>query len=103
MTCEEFVMAGLDLGATAGDAREDAKLEAAAREHLKECAHCAALQDNWSTLRSDLHALGQELGEAEAAPRVEMRLRQEFRRSHAVLKTRRTGLLPHGYWPPPRC
>ena len=48
MTCEEFQMADLE------NAEEEGLLQQAAREHLRECPHCAALQENWLALREDL-------------------------------------------------
>jgi anti-sigma factor RsiW len=89
MTCEEFQMADLDGALTA----EEGPLQRAARQHLLECPHCAALQDNWQALRTDLHALGAETREAEAPSRVELRLRQEFRTKHKTLKRRRVALV----------
>jgi len=85
MTCEEFATAGLDLGA----AGEDGPLQQAAREHLRECPHCAALHANWLGLREDLRALGTETAGANAPSRVEMRLRQEFRTIHKTVKRQR--------------
>jgi hypothetical protein len=85
MTCEEFATAGLDLGV----AGEGGLLQQAAREHLRGCPHCAALQENWLALREDLHVLGMETAEAEAPSRVEVRVRQEFRTLHKTTKTRR--------------
>jgi anti-sigma factor RsiW len=89
MTCEEFRMADLDGVLTA----EDGPLQRAARQHLLECPHCAALQENWQALRTDLHALGAETRGAEAPARVELRLRQEFRTKHKTLKRRRVALV----------
>jgi anti-sigma factor RsiW len=89
MTCEEFQMADLNGVLTA----EDGPLQRAARQHLLECPHCAALQENWEALRTDLHALGAEAREAGAPPRVELRLRQEFRTKHKTLKRRRAALV----------
>jgi anti-sigma factor RsiW len=89
MTCEEFQMADLDGVMTA----EDGPLQRAARQHLLECPHCAALQENWQALRTDLHALGAETRETEAPSRVELRLRQEFRTKHKTLKRRRVALV----------
>ncbi len=89
MTCEEFQMADLDGVLTA----EDGPLQRAARQHLLECPHCAALQENWQALRTDLHALGAETREAETPARVELRLRQEFRTKHKTLKRRRLALV----------
>jgi predicted anti-sigma-YlaC factor YlaD len=84
MTCEEFAMARLELGPSAED------LQSAAREHLRNCPHCAALHENWQTLRDDLHALGVASRELEAPSRVEMRLLQQFRIKHGTMRTRRT-------------
>jgi len=89
MTCEEFATAGLDLGSSG----IDAQLEIAAREHLRECPHCAALHENWLSLREDLRALAAETAEAEATPRIEMRLRQEFRTKHKTVRTHRAALV----------
>ncbi len=82
MTCEEFATAGLDLGF----AEADGLLQKAAREHLRECPHCAVLQENWLSLREDLRGLGAENAGAEAPARVEMRLRQEFLTKHKTVK-----------------
>jgi len=87
MTCEEFAMAALDL-----DRGEDTPLQQAAREHMRNCPHCAALHENWQALRGDLRVLGQETSDAEAGARVEMRLRQEFRTKHKTMKTRRAAV-----------
>jgi hypothetical protein len=89
MNCEEFTTAGLDLGSP----ESDSPLQKAAREHLRECPHCAALHENWLTLREDLHVLGTETAEAEAPSRVEMRLRQEFRTRQKTVKTQRAAMV----------
>ncbi|HXX99492.1 MAG TPA: hypothetical protein VEI54_01150 [Candidatus Limnocylindrales bacterium] len=89
MTCEEFAMAGLDLDSLP----EDSPSKRAAVEHLRNCPHCAALQENWRTLRVDLHLLGQETNKAEAPARVEMRLRQDFRTKHRTMKARRAAVV----------
>jgi predicted anti-sigma-YlaC factor YlaD len=89
MTCEEFAMAGLDLGSVSGDSA----LEQAAREHLRNCPHCAALHENWQTLRADLQSISGETSQTEAPPRVEMRLRQDFRTKHRTMKTRRAAVI----------
>ena len=89
MNCEEFAIAGLDLGA----AGADSPLQIAAREHLRECPHCAALHENWLALRADLLALGTETAEAGTPSRVEMRLRQEFRTKHKTVKRQRTAVV----------
>ena len=88
MTCEEFELVGFDLETI----REDDPAHSAAREHLRSCPRCAALHENWQTLRADLHAVGAETQEAEAPERVEMRLRQEFRTRHKTVKARRAAV-----------
>jgi hypothetical protein len=89
MTCEEFATAGLDLGS----AEANGLLQIAAREHLRECPHCAALQENWLSLREDLRGLGAETAGAEAPARVEMRLRQEFLTKHKAVSYRSAMIL----------
>jgi predicted anti-sigma-YlaC factor YlaD len=84
MTCEEFAMAGLDLDSPA----TDSPLRQAAREHMRNCPHCAALQENWQELRADLRLLGHETGDAAAPSRIEMLLRQDFRTKHTTMKAR---------------
>jgi hypothetical protein len=88
MNCEEFAMAGLDLGSTEANAPR----QNAAREHLSVCSHCAALHENWQALRGDLQVLGSETQSAEAPARVEMRLRQEFRTKHKTFKSHRVAV-----------
>ena len=88
MNCEEFATAGLDLGSP----ELDSLLQKAAREHLKECAHCAVLHENWLALRNDLRVLGAETAAAEAPSRVEMRLRQEFHTKHKTFRSQRAAL-----------
>src|SRR5260370_36404739 len=74
MNCEEFAIAGLDRDLDAGG------LEfAGAREHLRNCPHCAALYESSLAWRADLRELGQLTSDATAPSRVEMRLRQESR------------------------
>lgn len=83
MNCEEFAIAGLDRDLDAGG------LEfAGAREHLRNCPHCAALYESSLALRADLRELGQLTSDATAPSRVEMRLRQEFRTRHTTEKSR---------------
>lgn len=89
MTCEEFAMAGLEIGPST----EDGPLRLAAREHLRNCPHCAALYENWQGLRDDLHALGVASRELETPHRVEVRLRQQFRVKHGTMRTRRTAAI----------
>jgi hypothetical protein len=85
MNCEEFEAIGLD-------AERDASLSgaqgAAAAEHLSSCARCAAMQDSWLAARFELRALAEKTSAVQAPPRVEMRLRQEFRTQHHTLKVR---------------
>jgi anti-sigma factor RsiW len=89
MRCEEFEIAGLDLGGIAGNTAQEEE----AREHLRECARCAALHENWQLLQGDLHAIGAEIGEQQASGRVELRLRQEFRTLYGTTKMRRAALI----------
>ncbi len=90
MTCEEFEAMGLD-------AERDASLSeiqhAAARAHAASCSRCAALQNSWQAARLELRSLAEETAAAQAPPRVEMRLRQEFRTRHHTVKARRTALI----------
>jgi|HubBroStandDraft_2_1064218.scaffolds.fasta_scaffold505100_1 predicted anti-sigma-YlaC factor YlaD len=83
MNCEEFAITGPDRDLDAGGADS-----AAAREHLRNCPHCAAFYESSLALRSDLRELGQLTSAATAPSRVEMRLRQEFRTRHTTEKSR---------------
>ena len=87
MTCEEFALAALDL-----DLVSDSPEQRAAREHLRHCSHCAALQAQWQALRTDLRTLAHETARAGSPARVEMRLRQEFRTKHKTMKTHRAAV-----------
>jgi predicted anti-sigma-YlaC factor YlaD len=87
MTCEEFALAALDL-----DLVSDSPAQQAAREHLRVCSHCAALQAQWQSLRAELRSLGQETARAASPARVEMRLRQEFRTKHKTRRTQRAAV-----------
>jgi hypothetical protein len=89
MTCEEFATAGLDLGS----AEVDDVLQKVAREHLRECSHCAALHENWLALRDDLRGLATETASVQAPARVEMRLRQEFQTKHKTVKRQRSAVI----------
>jgi len=89
MSCEEFATAGLDLGVSS----EDSSPQRAAREHMRVCPSCAALHENWQTLRTDLHLLGRETSREQAPARVEMRLLQEFRTRNKTMKVRRASLI----------
>jgi hypothetical protein len=90
MNCEEFAAAGLG-------AEHDGELAAAqqlaALEHLTMCARCAALADSWEAARGELRLLADITSVDGAPPRVEMRLRQEFRTRHRTLKSRRAAVL----------
>lgn len=90
MKCEEFEAIGLD-------AERDASLSeaerAAAREHASGCSRCAALQDLWQAARVGLRGFAEATRSAETPPRVEMRLRQEFRARYRTGKARRAGLI----------
>jgi hypothetical protein len=89
MRCEEFEIAGLDLGGIVGNTAQEEE----AREHLRECPRCAALHENWQLLRDDLHAIGTETRGVEASARMELRLRQEFRTQHGTTKIRRAAVI----------
>lgn len=90
MKCEEFEAVGLD-------AERDASLSdaerAAAREHVNSCPRCAALQDSWLAARMELRTLAFATSTQQALPGVEMRLRQEFRTQHHIVKARRVAMI----------
>ena len=89
MKCEEFEAIGLGLERGNSLANGVTPAEwAAAMEHADSCPRCAALQESWHEARLGLEALRDTTQEAEAPPRAEMRLRQEFRTRHRTLKTR---------------
>jgi hypothetical protein len=90
MNCEEFASVGLGVE---HDNEISSSLRGAAREHLDECAHCAALAESWDEARGKLQLLAEATGTQGAPARVEMRLRQEFRTRHRTIKTRRTAVL----------
>src|SRR5438270_5513117 len=91
MTCEEFDSVGWELGGADG-APESAELDAA-REHANGCPRCAALQESWQEAQAALGTLRAETEESQAPPRVEMRLRQEFRTRYRAGKMRATALV----------
>ena len=97
MTCEEFQAIGLGLErqVSIGGEAEGAE-RAGAIEHANSCPRCAALQESWQEARVGLQALREATRKKEAPPRVEMRLRQEFRTKHRTLKAR--GRLIFGAW-----
>jgi hypothetical protein len=90
MNCEEFEAIGLG-------AERDASLSeverGAAREHASACSRCAALQDSWQAAGIELRSLAEDTILAQAPPRVEMRLLQEFRTRHVTLRVRRTAVV----------
>ena len=90
MKCEEFETIGLDAERDASLSKEE---RAAITEHAGACSRCAALQDSWEAARTELRGLAEETILAQAPPRVEMRLLQEFRTQHVTVKLRRTGLI----------
>jgi len=85
MNCEEFERMALDLDQSGASGEE----RAAARDHLRNCPRCAALADSWEEARTELFLLGDNTRQAEAAPRLEIRLRQEFRASRRPVVMRR--------------
>ncbi len=90
ITCEEFEAMGLDAERNASLSAAD---RAAAIEHAGSCSRCAALQDSWQAAGVELRAFAEDTAMAQAPPRVEMRLRQEFRTRHVTLKVRRTAVV----------
>jgi hypothetical protein len=95
MKCEEFQAIGLeraDWTLTGADAAE----YLAAMEHVIACSHCAALQEAWLKAQSELRKLGAATQGTQAPGRVEMRLRQEFRRKHRTAKARAAAVF--GSW-----
>jgi hypothetical protein len=90
MKCEEFEAIGLD---AARDSSLSEAARATARKHADTCSRCAALQDSWQAARVELHAFREATAEPQAPPRVEMRLRQEFRTQHRTLRVRRAAVI----------
>src|SRR5260370_17950884 len=91
MDWEEFASGGVDRDLEGGG------LEfGGAREHLRNCPHCAALYESSLALRADLRELGQLTSDATAPSRVEMRLRQEFRTRHTTEKSRGRAVVASG-------
>jgi hypothetical protein len=89
MNCEEFAALGLDLEHDGEFARAQ---QAAARAHSAACPRCAALAESWEAARAELRLLAAATSLADAPPRVEMRLRQEFRTRHQTIKTHRAAV-----------
>jgi anti-sigma factor RsiW len=95
MKCEEFEAIGLGLereGAVPLNGA-DAAERAAAIEHANTCARCAALQESWQEAQAELQALRVETQDASSPLRVEMRLRQEFRTRHRIVRARTTAVV----------
>jgi hypothetical protein len=95
MKCEEFEAIGLGLereGSLPLNG-EDAAERAAAIEHANSCARCAALQESWQEAQAELQALRLATQDASTPLRVEMRLRQEFRIKHRVVRARPTAVV----------
>ena len=88
MTCDEFEAVGLD-------AERDASLtdaqRAAAAAHAASCSRCAALRDSWEATRLELRSLV-ETTAVDTPARVEMRLRQQFRRRYHAPRVGRTAI-----------
>ena len=90
MTCDEFEAIGWD---AQSNASLTAAQRAAAAEHAVSCTRCKALRNSWEAMRLELRSLAQLTTTAEAPPRVEMRLRQQFRTQYHTPKVRRTAML----------
>jgi hypothetical protein len=98
MKCEEFEALGLGLereGSLPLNG-EDAAERSAAIEHANTCARCAALQESWQEAQAELQALRLATQDASTPLRVEMRLRQEFRSRHRLVKARAAAVV--GAW-----
>lgn len=90
MTCDEFEAIGWD---AQSNASLTAAQRAAAAEHAVSCTRCKALRNSWEAMRLELRSVAQLTTTAEAPPRVEMRLRQQFRTQYHTPKVRRTAML----------
>jgi hypothetical protein len=94
MKCEEFEAVGLGLGREGSVPNGvDAAERAAAIEHANTCPRCAALQESWQEAQTELRALRATTQDASTPPRVEMRLRQEFRTKHPAVKVRTAAMV----------
>jgi anti-sigma factor RsiW len=94
MKCEEFEAVGLGLGREGSVLNGvDAAERAAAIEHTNACPRCAALQESWQEAQVELRALRAATQDASTPPRVEMRLRQEFRTKHPAVKVRTAAMV----------
>ena len=90
MNCEEFEVIGLDAERNATLSEVE---RVAAREHANACSRCAALLESWQAAGVELRAFAEDTAMAQASPRVEMRLRQEFRTQHVTFKVRRAAVI----------
>jgi anti-sigma factor RsiW len=89
MNCEEFDAKGLDAGRDVSLSEAE---RAAIAEHVNSCPRCAALANSWQAARAGLRALAEETATVQAPPRVEMRLREEFRTQYRKWNVRRTAV-----------
>jgi hypothetical protein len=88
MNCEEFEAIGLGLQGAGANPSEAAAERAAATEHAQLCPRCGALHEAWVHAQAELQMLGMLTRNAQAPPRVEMRLLQEFRNRHRTVSPR---------------
>jgi len=90
MNCEEFELIGLDSGHNLATSAADRE---AAQGHANNCSRCASLLESWLVAKVELSALGELTRASETPPRVEMRLRQEFRTRHHLMPARRAAAI----------
>ena len=90
VNCEQVEAIVFDLDR---DDSLDSPETVAALDHVSHCPRCAALQESWQAAREELRSLAVDTMEAAAPPRVEMRLRQEFRTRHRTMAIRRGGVV----------
>lgn len=90
MKCEDFETFGLD---AERDSSVNELERAAARQHAGSCSRCASLQDSWQAGHLELRSLAADTQAVSAPPRVEMRLRQEFRMQKRTMKTERAAAI----------
>jgi hypothetical protein len=86
MNCEEFETLGLDAERNRALSQGE---RAALEEHASTCSRCAALDDSWQAAGVELRVFADATARGETPPRVEMRLRQEFRTQHRTVKAHR--------------
>lgn len=90
MNCIEFEEIGLDAERNASLTEAQ---RVAAAGHAASCPRCGALRDSWEATRLELRSLAQATAPLDAPPRVEMRLRQQFRTQYHTPKARRTAVM----------